>query len=502
MGWSFRKSLKVGPFVRLNVSTRGVGVSAGVRGARVAVGPRGTYVTFGRGGFQYRQKLGGRSTRPRALPHPSPPSSYPQNRAPIQVAPENLNPNALITTATAQELSECSPDDALLEAQKALAKFSWFRAYAWLTSLLFVLLLCSGNPVILGVYAALTCGFGVMLYRWDRHRRTARLFYDVDNPEIVERLMMANGVGQWLSHAQCVWHIYYAEATSDWKRNAGASTLIRRTPTLSRVGSLERVELNIETWAVPVGPQRLLFLPDRLVVQEGKHLAGVPYDRLVVRVERTRFIEDGPVPGDARLLDTTWQHVNRDGGPDRRFAQNRQLPVLEYGELVLRSASGMCVVLQFSSPAAPEGAANVLAQLAQRASARALAQAPMAAAQAPVASQDQAARSDPEQLQAVAVLLRYLAAADRRISDSEISFASRVLHQLCGNQAQHAERLIASFRNLPCDRSTVARAIEILRASNTQRDGVAEALAGLANADGKLSPKERERLDELTRALA
>lgn len=43
MGWRFRRSFRIAPGVRLNVSKRGVGVSAGVKGFRIGVGPRGMY---------------------------------------------------------------------------------------------------------------------------------------------------------------------------------------------------------------------------------------------------------------------------------------------------------------------------------------------------------------------------------------------------------------------------------------------------------------------------
>src|SRR5436190_12244342 len=58
MGWSFRKSVKILPGVRLNLSKRGVGVSAGVRGFRVSSGPRGTELNAGVGPLRYRSQLG------------------------------------------------------------------------------------------------------------------------------------------------------------------------------------------------------------------------------------------------------------------------------------------------------------------------------------------------------------------------------------------------------------------------------------------------------------
>lgn len=41
MGWGFRKSKKIGPGLRLNLSKRSIGISAGRRRARVSVNSRG-----------------------------------------------------------------------------------------------------------------------------------------------------------------------------------------------------------------------------------------------------------------------------------------------------------------------------------------------------------------------------------------------------------------------------------------------------------------------------
>ena len=58
MGFSFRKSFRIAPGLRMNLSRRGVGFSAGVKGLRLGVGPRGTQFSAGRGGFYYRKMLG------------------------------------------------------------------------------------------------------------------------------------------------------------------------------------------------------------------------------------------------------------------------------------------------------------------------------------------------------------------------------------------------------------------------------------------------------------
>jgi hypothetical protein len=61
MGWSFRKSIKILPGIRLNLSKRGVGLSAGVRGAHISSGPRGVWFngSLPGTGLRYTERLDG-----------------------------------------------------------------------------------------------------------------------------------------------------------------------------------------------------------------------------------------------------------------------------------------------------------------------------------------------------------------------------------------------------------------------------------------------------------
>ncbi len=59
MPFFLRKSLRLGPFLRLNLSKSGLGLSAGIKGARVGVTPKGCVNLFaGRYGLYYRERLG------------------------------------------------------------------------------------------------------------------------------------------------------------------------------------------------------------------------------------------------------------------------------------------------------------------------------------------------------------------------------------------------------------------------------------------------------------
>lgn len=65
MGFRLQRSIRLGKFVRLNISKSGVGFSAGITGLRISKGPSGTWFTIGLPGtgLSYRKKLDSKSSK-------------------------------------------------------------------------------------------------------------------------------------------------------------------------------------------------------------------------------------------------------------------------------------------------------------------------------------------------------------------------------------------------------------------------------------------------------
>jgi hypothetical protein len=95
------------------------------------------------------------------------------------------------------------------------------------------------------------------------------------------------------------------------------------------------------------------MMPDGILVYDNKGVGFVEYDDIRVDTNTTRFIEQSP-PHDAKIVDKTWKHPNKSGGPDRRFKNNFQIPVCLYGELRVKSSSGMDLYLMTSKNEAPQ----------------------------------------------------------------------------------------------------------------------------------------------------
>ncbi len=340
MPFYIKKSISAGPF-RFNFSKGGTGVSVGVKGLRIGTGPRGHYIHAGRGGLYYRASLGNAG---------KPQARLAQTQPAPRIASEQDGVTMIeIDSGDVMQMRDGSFSELLDEINAKSQQTSMAVALFWM-------------PLILAATAAFVLGrpallFGVLAFpgwalgRWlDSYRRSAVLFYDLEGDAEAAYKALIEGFD---GLRQCAgkWHIEAGGAITNlaaWKRNAGASHLVKKKPT-SLVYSLPSViKSNINPPALSVGKQVMYFMPDVVLVQDGKKVGGVNYRDLNIRWQDSRFIEDGRVPRDAQVVGHTWQHPNKNGGPDRRFKHNRQIPICLYETMHLQSASGVHELVEFS----------------------------------------------------------------------------------------------------------------------------------------------------------
>ncbi|MFM0031852.1 DUF4236 domain-containing protein [Paraburkholderia madseniana] len=351
MGLSYRKSISAGPF-RFNLSGGGIGISVGVPGFRVGTGPRGNYVSISQGGFTYRATLP--SSGSSQLNHRNAAPTYHRPSAAAPKASNTVGPMVSLSSATAQQLASSSPDSLIQEINKKpgmMAIWPWLTAFAALAVLLAITQSEGGlvMSVATGIPALALCALAAWTYFWDTARRSTVLFYDMDPPAEAAYSAVADRLVQ-LANSGGKWRIDATGRVLDRKYHAGASNLVKRKPLALGIGPFKHVKCNLEVPYVDAGSNTLYFCPDRLFVVTGRNVAAVGYSELSMHVATTQFIEEDTVPHDATVIGHTWQYVNKSGGPDRRFKNNRQLPIVRYDQLEVRSASGIAEVFQFSSP--------------------------------------------------------------------------------------------------------------------------------------------------------
>ena len=134
----------------------------------------------------------------------------------------------------------------------------------------------------------------------------------------------------------------------DYKTNAGASTLVERKAVQISNTAPPNVKTNIAVPRIPGGHQTLYLFPDRMLVSDGGKFGAVGYEQMAVETGKTRFIEEEGVPADSEVVGSTWRYVNKSGGPDRRFNDNREIPIAQYELLFITSVSGLKEIFYLS----------------------------------------------------------------------------------------------------------------------------------------------------------
>lgn len=342
MGFYLRKSVSVGPF-RFNISKSGVGVSAGIKGLRVGAGPRGNYIHMGRGGLYYRKTFapaGAKSVQPLNQPQPIPAELLPTSPThdPMQ-AIESGDITRLVDSSSKELVDEINSKQRMLRL--------WPFAAGASLALLYVLSTLSLPGWGLALAALSLLALTAYFAYHDTLSKTVVMLYQIEDQyeKITQDL---HDAFEEMSKSHSAWHVAASAKVRDRKYHAGASSLVERSSVDLSLKPPPFIKTNVATPCIPVGKQTLYFFPDRVLVFEPSGVGAVSYENLSIDVSSKRFIEDGSVPKDAQIVDRTWAFINKSGGPDRRFKNNRELPIALYEEVHLRSQTGLNECIQLS----------------------------------------------------------------------------------------------------------------------------------------------------------
>ncbi|MFH7029950.1 MAG: hypothetical protein ACHBN1_32445 [Heteroscytonema crispum UTEX LB 1556] len=191
-----------------------------------------------------------------------------------------------------------------------------------------------GNPPVAILLLLLFMVGTVVTYRvyeQDIIRKTTPLTYEFDDEYSRQKFDGLVEALKNLSSTQSVWRLKSQIAIEDWKRNAGSQSIIVRQS--SRIGQINPnlIKTNINAWGIDSGNIKLYLLPDSIFLFQNGVYTTITYDALKVAFQELEFTEHETLPRDATVIGHTWKFVRRDGEADRRFNNNRQIPIVNYG---------------------------------------------------------------------------------------------------------------------------------------------------------------------------
>ncbi len=327
----------------------------GVRGAGVSVGPRGAYVHVGAGGVRYSQRIGAATRQGRsrpAVPRPVP--------APV-MAPA-------VEHAPAIEFED-STSDALLDQIRRKARAQPLMPLAigiGVVGLIAYGCLWSAVNAEPARSIALVVGvLGLGSLPWvswlDRRRCQLLIHYQLDPlgtrvQDALDRLF-----GEF-AQARAIWTVQNEQLVGDLKSGGGLVAVGRR-PVHLGTGTPSFLATNARVGVLKLDDAALSFFPDRVLLFRGRDVHGLRYADLMIESGTIDILEEGSVPHDAHVVGTTWRFARKDGGPDLRFNNNRQIPIARYGTLNLWSDAGLQLRLHLSAEGSAAAAARSLREV-------------------------------------------------------------------------------------------------------------------------------------------
>jgi hypothetical protein len=367
MGWRFRKSFSPLPGVRINLSPGGLSTSVGVGPFRVSAGPRGPAITarIPGTGISFRQPLAPGKKEPKRFQEERPREWSP----PPGLLPLTHSGHGEIASAGTSELTS----EGLVQFKELLTKARDERR-----SLLPELQSTATESARLSKkYAAWKNGF--FLRRVFRNRfeqlqlkdeewraryeelqeqeQLSRLHTQFNLPDSVRRAFSRlSDAFVIMTKSERVWDTISSVAADRLRERTSATSSIDRREVAFDLGACDLIQ---SEWRVPhlananggdlfIYPAFILFYisADAFALVEASHVE--------ITFRLSPFIEEEAVPSDTRVIRQAWKKANKDGSPDRRFANNYQIPVVEYGGLIVKSPRGLNEEYMLSNASAVE----------------------------------------------------------------------------------------------------------------------------------------------------
>lgn len=328
MGFRLRKSINLGGGFKINLSKSGIGYSFGIPGMRftqMANGRQRTTYSIPGTGLSYVEENGKNRT---------------QTDDNIQTITDGTSNLQTVSSINMEDNSNIN------EFLEAINKFKrndlTIKTIVIIISIFLTLIFEKGIFLLLGILTLIS----YLIYRNKNLLIKAEYNFDDENKEYFEKL---NNFFKELASCNKLWIINSQYNNMDAKRNAGSSTSITRTPIIISKNLPYYLSTNIECHCISFGTTSLYFLPDQVLIDSGKRTTVMDFEKFIFEFDNTIFVEEETVSNDSEIVDYTWQYVNKDGTPDKRFKDNPKYPKCNYGSVLLKNNSGINISILLSS---------------------------------------------------------------------------------------------------------------------------------------------------------
>jgi len=350
MAWSFRRRIKIIPGVHLNFSKNGITTSVGVKGASMTFGKSGTYLNTSVPilGIYNRKKLSGSDTNP--TPQINNPQQLTENSDNIfstdiqEITSQNMQGVKEAIVLAHQQRKELKADLLKIQATLGTSKLKLTLSYILLYGLIKK---TKAENIKIDIQAQKEA---IEQTKEQIGKCFVKLDIDFD-PEIKEKYYKLVESFKNLTTSHKIWDVTSAHYQDRVTTRSLASTIVKKKDVQFAFKSLPDIKSEYEAlYFQNANGADLYFYPSFIVMYSSKtSYALIGLDEIELNHSYVRFTETGTVPRDSKVIDKTWAKVNKNGTPDKRFKENYQIPVVRYGEISLRTSTGLNEEYEFSN---------------------------------------------------------------------------------------------------------------------------------------------------------
>lgn len=318
MGWRYRKSINLGGGFRINLSKSGIGYSWGTKGYRVtktATGQSRTTYSIPGTGISYVAT----NTTPR------------NNNTNYQPTKSSLTIGET-TYYKSENMEDMAQNDIILKKIKQVLLINRIAN---------IILIC-------GIFLPYILIIGALMKLYILLCGRIKLDYEFDSYSEEKYSSLTSAIIEMKSNIK-MWRVNTSVRNADLKYSSGATSSISRSAIEIIKGVPWYIKSSVDVYYIKDGKKKIYLTPDRIIVIDKTNVTGCKYNNLDFNIYNSKYVEDGTVPKDAKIVSYTWQYINKDGGPDRRFSNNRQIPICDYGGMSITSSDGINFRLQCSN---------------------------------------------------------------------------------------------------------------------------------------------------------
>lgn len=326
MGFRVGKSINLGAGFRVNISKSGVGYSWGVKGARITKTAQGnTRTTFSIPGT--------------GISHMNEVRKNVGNDEIENLEDIDLSEKAMQSQSTENvNAIDCQP----AEYKELLDRIKRIQNINLLSTILICTFILAVSPIFI-----LTGLTGIVLKIYVCVKLPITMEYEFDE-EAKNSYNNLCEIWMSLNENNKFWQTI-SESHLNEKLSGGASRGVDRISSEAITKTPYFIKTDVKPFGLKLRKQKLFFLPDKLLIISGSTVGALNYSDIHMDLGTTNFVETDPVPEDTHILGYTWLKVNKNGSPDRRFKENRQVPVCEYGAVQIKTENSLQVELMCSN---------------------------------------------------------------------------------------------------------------------------------------------------------